>query len=617
MTLLEHVAVPWIDGRALDQHLGRDDRPVVEPTARRGTLRVRAAIRALLRLAGLIVVATAVGVFAVTPDGTGLVQGFDSTLSRLLHIAELHPTDLTNQLGTPNVVLLASLAVVAALWRRDRTWPTNFRPVVLTAVAGVVAWSVATVVRRPGPGHLGDLAASGVTSFPSVSAAMLAALACAAIAAVGNERRLRSVVAMVLTASLPSLVRLVTQSTWPLDELVGAMIGWSVVRLLRARHEPSVVDSATRRARRPYAIAGLAAALVLFGIAVASFVRIIDAPGNAPVDQRTVEWLRSNNLGPLVDRGESWWLWRHLPSPTETISRLPPPPIDLGPVGTFFAAISTRRAPRPITPMIMPVLPLEGRWTVAQVDLHGQPEVATTDFRPDPVHPSVVVAVAWINSATTRISLIAGTREPGNGVGPAGGRVPDSALSTLLAAFNSGYKMEDTPGGTLMEGRATGAMVSGVATLAVRPDGTATVGEWGRDLTAAEGYVGLRQNLHLMVSGGVVAQGLKNNSSGLWGTVRSTLPTWRSGLGVTADGNLVYVAGDHLTLSVLADALVRAGAVTAMELDIHKGMVAFNVFGHRTLPVGHTLLPNMPSSADRYLSPDWRDFVVVTSRSST
>ena len=617
MSLLEHAAAPSSDSRTLDQDDARDDEAASEPAGRRPSQRVRSALRGLTRLVGLTVVATAFGIFAVTPDGTGLVQGFDSALSSALHIADVRPTDLTNQLGTPNVVLLAALAVVIALWRRDKPLLANVRPVVLTAVAGVVAWTVAGVVRRPGPGHLGDLAASGVTSFPSVSAAMLAALAFAAIAAVGDRRRLRSVVAMVLTASVPSLVRLVSQTTWPLDEVVGAMIGWSVVRLLRSREKPTVVKAAQHRARRPFTLASIATVLVLCALAGASFARIMNAPGNAPVDQRTVEWLRSNSLGPLVDRGESWWLWRHLPSPTETISRLPPPPLDLGPASTAFTRSGTRHAPLPIAPVIVPMLPAEGRWTVAQVDLYGHTEIATTDFRPDPVHPSVVVAVAWINSATTRISLVAGTREPGNGVGAAGGHVPDSALSTLLAAFNSGYKMEDTPGGTLMEGRATRAMVSGVATLAVRPDGTATVGEWGRDLTTAQGYVGLRQNLHLMVSGGVIAPGLKNNASGQWGTVRSTLPTWRSGLGVTADGNLMYVAGDHLTLSVLADALVRAGAVTAMELDIHKGMVAFNLFSHRTLPVGHTLLPNMPSSADRYLSTDWRDFVVVTSRPST
>ena len=59
-------------------------------------------MRGLSQLAGLIVVATAVGIFAVTPDGTGLAQGFDSSLSRALHVANVRPTDLTNQLGTPS-----------------------------------------------------------------------------------------------------------------------------------------------------------------------------------------------------------------------------------------------------------------------------------------------------------------------------------------------------------------------------------------------------------------------------------------------------------------------------------------------------------------------------------
>ena len=74
----------------------------------------------------------------------------------------------------------------------------------------------------------------------------------------------------------------------------------------------------------------------------------------------------------------------------------------------------------------------------------------------------------------------------------------------------------------------------------------------------------------------------------------------------------MYVAGNQLTLGVLADTLVRAGAVTAMELDIHNGMVTFNLFTHADGQLqGHKLLPNMPKSANRYLQPDWRDFFVV------
>ena len=53
---------------------------------------------------------------------------------------------------------------------------------------------------------------------------------------------------------------------------------------------------------------------------------------------------------------------------------------------------------------------------------------------------------------------------------------------------------------------------------------------------------------------------------------------WRSGLGVTADGALVYVVGPELTPVQVADLLVRAGAVRGMELDINPTWPVFASF---------------------------------------
>jgi len=96
--------------------------------------------------------------------------------------------------------------------------------------------------------------------------------------------------------------------------------------------------------------------------------------------------------------------------------------------------------------------------------------------------------------------------------------------------------------------------------------------------------------------------------------------TWRSGVGVDAAGNVIYVAGDGLTLATLADALTQAGAVRAMQLDIHPGM-AFYASWTPTGPVPSgsgvaptKLLPSMPGSAQRYLAPDQRDFLYLTLR---
>jgi hypothetical protein len=78
----------------------------------------------------------------------------------------------------------------------------------------------------------------------------------------------------------------------------------------------------------------------------------------------------------------------------------------------------------------------------------------------------------------------------------------------------------------------------------------------------------------------------------------------------------VYAASDGLTASSLADMLVRAGVVRAMELDINPNWVTFNLFSHPdpadpTATTGAKLLPDMRRTADRYLGPDSRDFTAI------
>jgi hypothetical protein len=76
-----------------------------------------------------------------------------------------------------------------------------------------------------------------------------------------------------------------------------------------------------------------------------------------------------------------------------------------------------------------------------------------------------------------------------------------------------------------------------------------------------------------------------------------------------------------LTLCGLAAAMVAAGVVRGMELDIHSGMVTFNTFhpdaGAAFGVAGAKLLPDMPQPSTRYLNPDQRDFLAMTLRSPT
>ena len=55
----------------------------------------------------------------------------------------------------------------------------------------------------------------------------------------------------------------------------------------------------------------------------------------------------------------------------------------------------------------------------------------------------------------------------------------------------------------------------------------------------------------------------------------------RSALGITAAGNLIWAAGEHVTVSQIADTLLGAQVVRAVELDINRAWVAGYLYGHR------------------------------------
>jgi len=127
--------------------------------------------------------------------------------------------------------------------------------------------------------------------------------------------------------------------------------------------------------------------------------------------------------------------------------------------------------------------------------------------------------------------------------------------------------------------------------------------------------VAVRQNLDLLVDGGQVAPGLDSNTRHRWGaTIGNRLYVWRSGVGQTATGALVYAAGDRLSAATLAELLRRAGSVRAMELDINAEWTSYVLFPTAAFPTERNLLPDMQRSPKRYDTTGSRDFVAVLRR---
>lgn len=359
----------------------------------------------------------------------------------------------------------------------------------------------------------------------------------------------------------------------------------------------------------------VAALLVPAGV---SYGRALTAPGDAGRLERTVEWVRDHGGSGLVDTLENWWYARRppaaaAPSPDSLPDPAPGGTPDSGETGVAAAGPAPLPPPSGSAP-----LPGEARWVPAGQRVRGIPVLYTGWFRPDPAYPNLIVGAAWMDQTRTATRLIAGTVQPG-GARPDEAQVPTGLRSTLVAAFNSGWKMKDSRGGYYADGRTAVALQDGAASLVIDTSGRATVGQWGRDVTMSPDIAAVRQNLNLVVDGGRTVPGLADNADGAWGSVRNQFQyTWRSGVGVDRAGNVIYVAGDQLRLSGLADAMVAAGVQRGMELDIHTGKVGFNSYhpqpGSPFALAATRLLPQMPLPATRYLQPDQRDFFAVTLR---
>ena len=169
--------------------------------------------------------------------------------------------------------------------------------------------------------------------------------------------------------------------------------------------------------------------------------------------------------------------------------------------------------------------------------------------------------------------VVPGTGDPFGS--PWGGQVDPGQRPFLVSAFNGGFKFGDFTGAVIAFGNQYRAPVDGQGSFIVYDDGSFNVGAWPRDVDPNKEVVALRQNLGVLVDGGAPTPAA--GSPGNWGASVSGVATMRGGVGVDANGALVW-AGGRLSPQDLANALVAAGAVRGMQLDINPDWVNFNSY---------------------------------------
>jgi hypothetical protein len=338
---------------------------------------------------------------------------------------------------------------------------------------------------------------------------------------------------------------------------------------------------------------------------------------------RFAEWARGHGGSSIVNWTENEW-YKHHPPPVG--GTLPPGSIRTPPSATSTNATSNVYLPTPqsLVPFASPAIPGEGEWSPIGRRVDGVPAIYETTLRPDAVHTSYVVGVAWIDTKLLRASLYSGSTIPGGGPFPNSAPIKTSAARTLVAAFNAGFLMNNANGGYYTAGREVIPLRIGAASFIVYRNGSSNIVPWGDGDTLNHSIVAVRQNLDLLVNKGHPVAGLESNDTSKWGyTLGNAVYVWRSGLGITADGALVYVGGPGLNITDLANLLVRAGAVRAMELDINTDWVNFTSYkpstdlGLASASNGRELLPAMTGTPARYFESWWaRDFITMSANTT-
>jgi hypothetical protein len=409
------------------------------------------------------------------------------------------------------------------------------------------------------------------------------------------------------------------------------------IRVLPWKHKSRLAPR--QRRRRKVVVASLwGCVLIFFGTLGWSVAGALTSPGTDTVQARLAEWGRDHGLGGVVTKLEQWQYDLNPPSKGGAVDARQF--TDLGPTGASSSAGKPSQAgvpSKPGTPSSSPadliamaprlpappgltLEPGEGVFQVAVQTPAGQPVVQVARIRPDAVYTSVAADVLVIDQKHTTYVLHPGHEGGLNSViTTVPNQIDANARPNLIALFNGGFKISESHGGYYDHGVTAAPLVDGAASEVIFKDGHMAVGMWGRDYSFAKNndILSVRQNLKLMVDNGQVVPYIDDSST--WGRADAgSAAVWRSGVGVKADGDIVWVGGNKLTAPSLARLLKDAGAVRAMQLDINLRWADFQYFPNRDGdPTNSKLYEDFLQGPNKFFVNSTKDFMAVYLRGAS
>ncbi len=268
--------------------------------------------------------------------------------------------------------------------------------------------------------------------------------------------------------------------------------------------------------------------------------------------------------------------------------------------------------PTTVAPTTTTLTPEQPGWTTLSTGPHGVAIDEHVFTQPD----GVPVTVARFLRGNVSYNLHIGSQEPptnGATLSPESGPAVSAAEQPhLLACFNGGFKANAGVGGVETDGTVLLPLKTGEASLVVDANGGAQIGVWGSTVpTPGESVASVRQNLPPLVLNGQPAADVGTWQD--WGYTLGNVPRVpRSALGEDAHGNLLYAAAGYSLPVDLSGALLSAGAVTAMQLDINPSTLQLDTAATPGAPLV-ARVPGQTRPADQCQVGWIRDFVTVLS----
>ncbi len=272
------------------------------------------------------------------------------------------------------------------------------------------------------------------------------------------------------------------------------------------------------------------------------------------------------------------------------------------PTNGALAARSSQPGQTGLVPPTLRLPPATFKWSRAVAT--SALDVATVD--------GGAVSLLWMDPARLRFRYVPGLSIPENGPSRAADSTPATWLSRLVAAFNGGFKLSNHLGGYYYLGTTVVPLRAGYAAVTIHADGSLAVGVWGRDMAIGPDVVVVRQELPPLVERGV-SRASRNDDPDKWGSANGGLSTAnRSALGELADGSLIFEYGASVTGDTMARYLVKAGAVTAMVMDMNVSWPTGFVYHHVGARIlGSKINSHIVRPPSTYFQRFKKDFIAV------